>query len=265
MGTRAVRPVTPWIRLSLSRPGQPYRCPRQRAGGQRRADGIVPAGVLICGFHLPGGKHLRHAWDRGKHSMAGTMTAGEPWDVRHIYTTAEPAFEPYLAVLGELLITSQRAGWIGELRDCPVDEPAGIFPALLTSALGELVIVDFHGWVVEDGPWLGSTTAAGVLLRDLPANSWSASIIFLTGCVGGTPEFAAHLDRVLTHRTSIVSHFGETGMRDNTPIDLVNAVLGEAAGGDVGDAFNAVDRALYNRSYRRDQAWMVAQRGPGLR
>jgi hypothetical protein len=196
--------------------------------------------------------------------MGGMMTAREPWDVRHIYTTAEPRFKPYLARLGELLITSQRAGWIGELHDRPVDEPTGIFPALLASALSELVIVDFHGWVVEDGPWLGTTTAAGVLLKDLPTNSWSASAIFLTGCTGGTPEFAAHLDRVLTHRTTIVSHWEKAGMRDHTPIDLVEAILGEVAGGDAGGTLNAVDRALYNRTYLRDQAWMVDQRGPGL-
>jgi hypothetical protein len=196
--------------------------------------------------------------------MADIMTAAEPWHVRHVYTMAEPDFGRYLAELGELLLTSQRAGWIGELHDHPVNEPMGIFPALLTSTLGELVIVDLHGWVVADGPWLGTTTTAGVLLRDLPANSLSASTIFLTGCVGGTPEFASHLDRVLTHRTTIVSHFEESAMRDHTPIDLIKAVLGEVAGGDVGGAFNAIDRALYNRSYLRDQAWMVDQQGPDL-
>ena len=192
------------------------------------------------------------------------MTPREPWNVRHIYTTAEPRFGPYLAKLGKLLITCQRDGLIGELHDHPVVEPTGIFPALLTSTLGELVIVDFHGWVDDEGPCLGLTTAAGVLLRDLPAKSWSASAIFLTGCVGGTPEFGTQLDRILRHRTSIVSHFGKARMRDHTPIYLVEALLGDAAGGDVGGALNAIDAALYNRRHLRDQAWMVDQRGPRM-
>jgi hypothetical protein len=53
-------------------------------------------------------------------------------------------------------------------------------------------------------------------------------------------------------------------MRDHTPIYLVEALLGDAAGGDVGGALNAIDAALYNRRHLRDQAWMVDQRGPRM-
>jgi hypothetical protein len=190
------------------------------------------------------------------------MTTGEPWDVRHIYTTAEPGFGRYLTELDRLLSASHRGGLIQELHDSPVDEPDGIFPALRTSRLNELVIVDFHGWVVEDGPWLGTIPQDGVLLRDLPANSWDAAVIILTGCQGGKDEFSTHLDRVLTHRTTIISHWAETAMEDHTPIPLINAFLAEATGGDPGEALRAVDVALYNRTRRRDAEWMVDQRGP---
>jgi hypothetical protein len=190
------------------------------------------------------------------------MTSQQPWEVRHIYTTAEPDFDIYLAELRETLSESKRAGWITEVHDCPVSDPSRILPALCTSAMSEAVIVDMHGWVTDRGPWLGTTTKEGALLRDLTANSWSASIIFLTGCLGGTPDFAAELDRILTHRTTVVSHFEEAGMRDHTPIDLIKAVLEQAEGGDAGGAFNAVDTALYNHTYRRSEAWMADLRGP---
>lgn len=190
------------------------------------------------------------------------MTSQQPWDVRHIYTTAEPYLDPYLDELGETLCESRRAGWIAEVHDCPVGVPNRILPTLRTSAWTEAVIVDMHSWVVDQGPWLGITTEDGALLRDLPTNSWSASIIFLTGCRSGTADFAEELDRILTHRTTVVSHFEEVGMRDRTPIDLIKAVLEQSEGADAGGALNAVDRALFNRTYRRGEAWTFDQHRP---
>lgn len=193
------------------------------------------------------------------------MTSEQPWDVRHIYTTADPCFERYLTELREKLRASKQAGWIQDLHDCPVGQNSGIGPAMQASGWTELVIVDLHGWIGDQGPWLGTTTTPGLWLRDLPARSWSASTIFLTGCRGGTPEFDVQLDRVLTRRTTVASHFEEACFKDHTPIALITAVLKQAAGADAGEALNAVETALYNRSYLRDQAWMVDQRGPILR
>ena len=193
------------------------------------------------------------------------MTSEQPWDVRHIYTTADPRFERYLIELRDKLRSSKQAGWIQDLHDCPVGQNSNIRPAVQASGWAELVIVDLHGWIGDQGPWLGTTTTPGLWLQDLPANSWSASTIVLTGCLGGTPEFGAQLDRVLTRRTTVASHFEEACFTDRTPIALITAVLEQAAGADAGEALNAVNSALRNRSYLRDQAWMVDQRGPILR
>jgi hypothetical protein len=196
------------------------------------------------------------------------MTIEQPWDVRHIYSKADPDFLPYLDHLDEKLRKSREARWIRDLHDCPVDQDSGIRPALLASGWAELVIVDLHGWTVEQGPWLcTTTTTTGILLRDLPADSWSASAIFLTGCRGGTREFAAELDRILTRRTTVVSHIDEADFSDHTPVDLITAVLGQTAGADAGEVFNVVKSTLYDRRpYAREklgeELWTVDRLGP---
>lgn len=196
------------------------------------------------------------------------MTIEQPWDVRHIYTTADLDFERYLNHLHEKLRKSKQAGWIQELHDCPVGQDSGISRTVQASGWAELVIVDLHGWTVEQGPWLGTTTRLpGMLLRDLPTDSWSASAIFLTGCRGGTPEFDAELDRILTRRTTVVSHFDQAGFSDHTPVDLITAVLGQTAGADAGEVLNVVTSTLkarrpYAREELGEELWTVGQRGP---
>jgi hypothetical protein len=123
------------------------------------------------------------------------------------------------------------------------------------------VIVDFHGWVVAEGPWLGVTRFAGALLRDLAAGSWRASAIFLTGCLRGAPEFAAQMHRVLASRTTVVSHWREAAIWDHTPVQLVKSVLGQAAGGDGDAAFTTVAQTLLERQRFRDEDWTVEQWG----
>src|SRR5215468_10628533 len=186
------------------------------------------AGMYVTGDSL----HRRNMAVRSSHPWRAMMTSEQPWDVRHIYTTADPRYEQYLTELREKLQRSKQAGWIQDLQHCPVSQDSGISPAVQASGWAELVIVDLHGWIGDLGPWLGTTPKAGLWLRDLPAKSWIASVIFLTGCVGGTPEFSAELDRVLTCRTTVVSHFEEACFTDRTPIDLITAVLQQAAGAD---------------------------------
>ena len=171
------------------------------------------------------------------------MTSEQPWEVRHIYTTADSCFERYLTELREKLRASKQAGWIQDLHDCPVGQNSGIGPAVQASEWTELVIVDLHGWIGDQGPWLGTTTTPGLWLRDLPANSWSASTIFLTGCRGGTPEFDVQLDRVLTRRTTVASHFEEACFKDHTPI---------------------VPMALITAALNRPQAQMLVKRSTPL-
>lgn len=131
------------------------------------------------------------------------MTREQPWDVRHIYTTADPCFERYLTKLNEKLRASKQAGWIQNLCDCPIGQDSGISPAIQASGWDELVIVDLHGWIGDQCPWLGTSAAPGLWLSELPTSSWSASVIFLTGCLGGTPEFggaARHSPDLPDHR-----------------------------------------------------------------
>ena len=75
------------------------------------------------------------------------MTSTQPWDVRHIYTTADPKYDnvaswSYLTKLKEKLQEQKDASRIrGNWQDCPVGVSRDIGTELQKSKRGELVIV----------------------------------------------------------------------------------------------------------------------------
>lgn len=86
------------------------------------------------------------------------MTSAQPWDVRHIYTTADPKYDnhsscSYLTKLKEKLQEHKGAGRIRGWQDRPVGVSTDIGTELQKSNCGELVIVDLHGW--KHDPELG--------------------------------------------------------------------------------------------------------------
>jgi hypothetical protein len=195
------------------------------------------------------------------------MTTTQPWDVRHIYTTADPKYDnassrSYLAKLTKNLREHAGAERIRFLRGCGVRETRDIGPALLESTRGELVIVDLHGWKNE--PTLGLTSQCGVLLPcALPAKSWTASVIFLTGCWGSTDVWGVALNGILAHPTTVIGNAEKkgAGWRDHSPIRLISDVLERAAGADASAAHDAVRRALRNDPNMSEQGWEVHSRG----
>lgn len=94
------------------------------------------------------------------------MTRERPWDVRHICTTSDPRFKSYLTELGKVLEASKRAGEIQELHVCRLGENSGISPAIQTSRRTELVIVDLHGWIDKQCPWLTGLFRRGCQVCD---------------------------------------------------------------------------------------------------
>ena len=198
----------------------------------------------------------------------GIVTSRQPWDVRHIHSQAA-GFKKYLDKLGKELDGRGDAGsgCIKNRFTCPVDRNSDVGSALQASGESELVIVDLHSWVGERGPWLGVVRRPSVWLQDLAPKSWNASTVFLTGCRGGTGEFAAELDRVLTRRATVVSHSGEAKESDHTPIELIVTVLEQAAGADADKAYEVVYNILWARPWLRKEGcregWKVDRRGPG--
>ena len=185
------------------------------------------------------------------------MNSTQPWDVRHIYTTADPRYNrtshQYLDKMKRMLQDRKDEGRIRAWEDCGVGAGTDIVPALRKSKPGELVIIDLHGSKYE--AWLGVTPEDGVRLHDaLPVKSWDASVIFLTGCWGSTDQFGEALNEFLAHQTTVISHSTESEWLDHTPIDLISTVLEHAPGADASGAYVAVD--VYLRSH-----WGVYSRG----
>ena len=195
------------------------------------------------------------------------MTGTQPWDVRHIYTTADPVYDnvsswSYLTKLTKNLREHAGAGRIRFLRGCGVGASPDIGPALLESKQGELVIIDLHGWKYE--PTLGVTDHDGELLpRALSAKSWSASVIFLTGCWGSTDVWGVALDKLLARPTTVIGNSKDdgAGWRDHSPITLISDVLEQTAGGDASGAHDAVRQALRSDPDMSSRGWEVHSRG----
>ena len=197
------------------------------------------------------------------------MTSTQPWDVRHIYTTADPKYDNrsswwYLTKLKEELQEHRGAGRIrGDWHDCPVGVSTDIGTELQKSKQGELVIVDLHGW--KHCPELGVTCEDSTSLRAVaPGKWWSASVVFLTGCWGGTDLWGEALNEMLTHPTTIVGNSKDdgSGWRDHTPIKLISEVLKQAAGADANGAYDAVDGYLRSHpDLATEKCWMVHERG----
>ena len=196
------------------------------------------------------------------------MTSTQPWDVRHIYTTADPKYDnvaswSYLTKLKEKLREHKDASRIrGNWQDCPVGVSRDIGTELQKSKRGELVIVDLHGWKYL--PELGVTDKDSAWLRAVaPAKWWSASVVFLTGCWGSTDLWGEALNEILTHPTTIIGNSKDSGAgwRDHTPIELISEVLEQAAGADANGAYDAVDGFLRSHPDPSKKGWMVHKRG----
>jgi hypothetical protein len=196
------------------------------------------------------------------------VTSRHPWDVRHIHSKAA-GFKVYLDKLCKELDAREDAGsgCIKNRCTCPVDPNVDVSSALQASGESELVIVDLHSWVGERGPWLGVNRRPSVWLQDLPPKSWHASTVFLTGCCGGTDEFAAELDRVLARQATVISHSDKASESDHSPIELIVTVLEQAAGADADKAYEVVNNILCARPWLRkdgrQEGWKVDRRGPG--
>jgi hypothetical protein len=219
----------------------------------------------------PGRDSRRELWSQAKDLPAtwveDMMTSTQPWDVRHIYTTADLNYDnvsswSYLTKLRKRLQEHQVGGRIRPPHVCGVGVSADIGPALQKSKLDELVIVDLHGWKYEAR--LGITDQEGILLSDVfPSKSWSASVVFLTGCWGSTEVWGEALSEILAHPTTVIGNLHDYGSRwrDHAPIELINEVLEQAAGADADGAYDTVRLAIDNNSKMRDNAWMVHKRG----
>ena len=196
------------------------------------------------------------------------VTSTQPWDVRHIYTTADPKYDnvaswSYLTKLKEKLQEQKDASRIrGNWQDCPVGVSRDIGTELQKSKRGELVIVDLHGWKYL--PELGVTDKDSAWLRAVaPAKWWSASVVFLTGCWGSTDLWGETLNEILTHPTTVIGNSKDNGAgwRDHTPIELISEVLEQAAGADANGAYDAVDGFLRSHPDPSKKGWMVHKRG----
>jgi hypothetical protein len=197
------------------------------------------------------------------------MTSTQPWDIRHIYTTADPRYDnlsswSYLTKLKAKLQEHKRGGRIrGYWQDRPVGVSTDIGTELQKCKRGELVIVDLHCW--PDHPALGVTCEDGTSLRAVaPAKWWNASVVFLTGCWGSTDLWGEALNEILTHPTTVVGNSNDdgSGWRDHTPIELISEVLQQVAGADANGAYDAVDGYLRSHpDLTTKSGWMVHKRG----
>jgi hypothetical protein len=197
------------------------------------------------------------------------MTSAQPWDVRHIYTTADPKYDnhsscSYLTNLKEKLQEHKDAGRIRrDWQNRPVGVSTDISTELQKTNRGELVIVDLHGW--RHYPELGVTDKDSVSLRTIASGRWwSASVVFLTGCWGSTDLWGEALNEILTHPTTVVGNSNDdgSGWRDHTPIKLISEVLEQAAGADASGAYDAVDGYLSSHpDLTTKKCWMVHKRG----
>lgn len=197
--------------------------------------------------------------------MAHTLSVSEgaPWAVRHLYSAVDRSFEAYLAELTDLLSRPRAAGWADQLTSAPLKSAQDIADALADTRMGELVIVDTHGWADDGGGWLSLTTTSEVVaLADIPPGTVGAAVLVFTNCRGARASFLADISRLLIYPATVASHFDEVGVRDHTSVELVRAVLYESAGGDDGEALNAIDRALYNRLRLRTEPWHVGRVRP---
>lgn len=184
------------------------------------------------------------------------MSERKPWVVRHLYSAVDQSFDSYLDVMRDLLSSAEQAGWISKSIDKPISLAAEIGGATTDMELGELVIVDLHGWADEDSARLSPATEGPYVdLANIPANSWFAAAIVLTNCRGLREQFFSEFSRILRYPAAVAGHFDTVYTSDHTPVEIVRTILAEADGGDDGDAFNAMDRSIYNREHRRSEAW----------
>ena len=156
----------------------------------------------------------------------------------------------------DLLSGAEQAGWISGRLDKPISLASEIAEATADVELGELLIIDLHGWADVHGARLSPATEGPFAdLADIPANSWGAAAIMLTGCRGARDQFFRELSRILRYPAAVAGHFDEADTNDHTPIEMIRAIIAEADGGDDAGAFNAMDRSIYNRESRRGEAW----------
>src|SRR5438128_487967 len=139
------------------------------------------------------------------------MTQAEPWTVRHLYSTADRKFGPYLQRMRQLLDQAEQAGWIYERHDVPLSEDSQILPAFAEIGFGELVIVDLHGWADDDEPACLGTEADGPYARlaDLDARSCRPSAFVLGNCRGAREQFNQAIGRIICDPAAIIGHFDE--------------------------------------------------------
>lgn len=200
-------------------------------------------------------------------SPAGeTVSEREPWAVRHLYSAVDRSFGLYLNAMRDLLSGAVQAGWISRRLDKPISLAAEITGATADMELGELLIVDLHGWADADGARL-SPAAEGPFadLADIAANGWGPAAIVLTNCRGARDQFACELSRILRYPAAVAGHFDEADTHDHTPIDMVQAILAETDGGDDAGAFNTMNRTIYNRQWRRGEPWGAERLQPCYR
>jgi hypothetical protein len=202
--------------------------------------------------------HSRHRWEK--------LSEREPWIVRHLYTVVDRSFGIYLDAMRDLLSRAEQAGWISARLDKPISLATEIADATGDTELGELLIVDLHGWADAHGARL-SPAAEGPFadLANVPANSWGPAAIMLTNCRGTRDQFFGELSRVLRYPAAVAGHFDEADTWDHTPIEVVRTILAETDGGDDAGAFNAIDRSIYNREWRRGEVWGAERLQPCLR
>lgn len=178
----------------------------------------------------------------------GSMTQDEPWTVRHLYSTADPKFGPYLQRMTSLLGRAEQAGWISELYDVPLSEDGWILPAFDEIGFGELVIVDLHGCVDDDGTvWLGTMSEGPyACLADLRAQYCRPAAFVLTNCWGAREQFHRAIARIICDPVAVVGHFDEAAYSDHAPIAFVRAILEGAPGADPKEAFRRMDEAVHD-------------------
>jgi hypothetical protein len=190
----------------------------------------------------------------------------EPWVVRHLYSAVDRSFGIYLNAIRDLLADAVQAGWISRRFDKPISLASEIAGATADMELGELLIVDLHGWADVYGARL-SPTAEGPFadLASIPANGWRPAAIVLTNCRGARDQFSCELSRILRYPAAVAGHFDEADTHDHTPIEMIRTILAETDGGDDAGAFNAMDRAIFNRKWRRGEAWGAERLQPRCR
>jgi hypothetical protein len=162
----------------------------------------------------------------------------------------------YLESMRDLLRRAEQAGWVSDCEDQPISASTEIVEATKDIRPGELLIIDLHGWADDDGARLSPTSSGPYLdLANIGATSWPTAAIVLANCRGARAQFFGELSRILRHPAAVAGHFDEAYAGDHAPIEIVKTILAEADGGDYGDAFNAMDRSIYNRDRRRHEAW----------